>query len=48
MRSSTTHNAVIPFYKLTVGLNLNIPVNTRGCFRLTDVRAMLYSVNYLS
>jgi hypothetical protein len=32
----TTHNALIPFYKLKAGLNLNIPVNKREYFRLAD------------
>jgi hypothetical protein len=36
----TTHNAVIPFYRLSG--RFNIPVNTKECFRLTDFWGTLY------
>jgi hypothetical protein len=41
MFSAQLNNAVIPFLEerstnCVAGLNLNIPVNTRECFRLTD------------
>jgi hypothetical protein len=36
-----TYNAVTQFFKLTGKLNLNIPVNTRGYFTLTDFLSIL-------
>jgi hypothetical protein len=40
----TAYSAVLPLYKLTdrFMINLNIPINTRERFRLTDFWATLY------